>query len=48
MPRENSPNLENLPPDLTWKVRMIEEEFKQIMFHVQDVWEKDSWQCFGE
>ena len=31
-------NLENLRrPDQTWKVRMIEEEFKRLMFDVQDV-----------
>lgn len=31
-------NLENLRrPDQTWKVRLIEEEFKRLMFDVQDV-----------
>lgn len=31
-------NLENLRrPDHTWKVRLIEEEFKRLMFDVQDV-----------
>jgi adenine-specific DNA-methyltransferase len=31
-------NLENLKrPDETWKVRLIEEEFKRLMFDVQDV-----------
>jgi adenine-specific DNA-methyltransferase len=31
-------NLENLrKPDQTWKVRLIEEEFKRLMFDVQDV-----------
>jgi len=31
-------NLENLrKPDQTWKVRLIEEEFRRLMFDVQDV-----------
>ena len=31
-------NLENLKrPDETWKVRLIDEEFKRLMFDVQDV-----------
>jgi adenine-specific DNA-methyltransferase len=31
-------NLENLRrADRTWKVRMIEEEFKRLMFDVEDV-----------
>jgi len=31
-------NLENLRrPDETWKVRLIEDEFKRLMFDVQDV-----------
>jgi len=31
-------NLENLKrPDETWKVRLIEEEFKRLMFDVQDI-----------
>jgi len=31
-------NLENLKrPDETWKVRLIEEEFKRLMFDVHDV-----------
>ena len=31
-------NLENLKrPDETWKVRLIEEEFKRLMFDLQDV-----------
>ena len=31
-------NLENLKrPDETWKVRLIEEEFKSLMFDVEDV-----------
>jgi adenine-specific DNA-methyltransferase len=31
-------NLENLRrPDQTWKVRLIEEEFRRLMFDVQDV-----------
>ena len=31
-------NLENLKrPDETWKVRRIEDEFKRLMFDVQDV-----------
>ena len=31
-------NLENLKrPDETWKVRLIEEEFKNLMFDVEDV-----------
>jgi adenine-specific DNA-methyltransferase len=31
-------NLENIRrPDETWKVRLIEEEFKRLMFDVEDV-----------
>jgi adenine-specific DNA-methyltransferase len=31
-------NLENLKkPDETWKVRLIEEDFKRLMFEVEDV-----------
>ncbi len=36
--RADGNNLENLRrPDQTWKVRMIEEEFKRLMFDVTDV-----------
>ncbi len=31
-------NLENIRrPDETWKVRLIEEEFKRLMFDVEDI-----------
>jgi adenine-specific DNA-methyltransferase len=31
-------NLENIRrPDETWKVRLVEEEFKRLMFEVEDI-----------